>query len=1199
MKRLLQINIRVIAIIFFACGLACAQQGLGHSVINSAGPCLDVDGDGYGVGPSCLGPDADDNDTNVHSPAQVIAKYGSINAFLLHLGYQSLSAPVPVYCISPTGNDSKGLKSTNADTACATPFQTWKGVYVHFQPAGVPAIIMFRAGTYNQQIMPNIGGTPSQSVYVMSYPGEGATIDYSASTGGAVVTAPYPYITVTNLRIIANRSGAGYSGGTYILYQKGAQNITFIGDVLQYCEISGGGTDSNVDADNTTNFTVQYNVVHDPATSGQHNIYLGSNTVTTTHAVVSNNILYSVHTGNYPNLQFNGRCTDCYFENNILYNSDGQEIAFLNGVSNSFLRNNLVFNTGVAGGRSLSFSLVNGNNTTQCRVVGVPSICAWDQTNNVIENNTFWAGTQAMDGSGALMGNTVEIINDQLKDGICGNGSSPPCGNLGGNYYRNNIIVGTGPAVASAASHSGYPPVVYYNASPNYLASDTWTDNIFVSQEGSPYVLGFGPGGSYGFYPYDCASFAKLALSSTGCSTTSPSFTNVNTNYWSTPWAYNFTPTASSATIGAGTSMGALLTDLYGVYRHSQPSIGAIEPAGGSISASGSGTIVTALSCTPLNLLSGAAATCNLTLAQPVGASGAVIAVSSNSPLLTVPTTVAVAANASAATFTATAGAILSAQTAVVSATLNGGSQSFSFELAAPTGLSSFSCSPATLTSGVASTCTVTLTQAAGTAGLTVALTSGATALTVPASVPVMSGSSTATFSATAGTIASAQSAVLTAILNGSSSTALISLNAAANSSHASWQQLANTTLQSACPANNFSGIAYAFSSNCPNVINAWGSAIADTQRNRLIIWGGGHGDYQGNEVYALNLTTSPPAMTRLTDPSAWNYSASYEVDPDGNPTSRHTYSDLVYLPAQDALFSFSGALPSGGGTNNTWMFTFADNKWHAKDPVSSAGFDPTTISKSSTGAACAYDPNTQTVFCIDGNTQYLLQYFPITNTYKKLSISANYALAATPAIDPVNKLMIFMGTTGNSVTMKVNAIDISGADPKYTIQDWTSQVTGCAAMGVNWPGLAFDSALGKLVGYPNQGSTVYVVDTVAKTCTAQALANGPQPASASNGTFGRFQYFPSLDSFVLVNAANQNAYSVQLNSTAAPPAHSACDLNGDGVVNALDVQAAINQALGIATCGTAALTGNGQCTVVDVQRVINASLGGACLTGF
>ena len=172
----------------------------------------------------------------------------------------------------------------------------------------------------------------------------------------------------------------------------------------------------------------------------------------------------------------------------------------------------------------------------------------------------------------------------------------------------------------------------------------------------------------------------------------------------------------------------------------------------------------------------------------------------------------------------------------------------------------------------------------------------------------------------------------------------------------------------------------------------------ADTKRNRLIVWGGGHGDYQGNEIYALNLAAMPPTMTRLTDPSAWNYSISYESNPDGTPTSRHTYNDLVYLPVQDALFSFSGGLPSGTGTNHTWMFTFADSKWHAQDPVN--GWDPTSISNSVTGAACAYDPNTQTVFCIDGNTNYLLRYNPATNTYTKLSIGAAYALGATPAID-------------------------------------------------------------------------------------------------------------------------------------------------------------------------------------------------------
>jgi len=56
-----------------------------------------------------------------------------------------------------------------------------------------------------------------------------------------------------------------------------------------------------------------------------------------------------------------------------------------------------------------------------------------------------------------------------------------------------------------------------------------------------------------------------------------------------------------------------------------------------------------------------------------------------------------------------------------------------------------------------------------------------------------------------------------------------------------------------------------------------------------------------------------------------------------------------------------------------------------------------------------------------------------------------------------------------------------------------------------------------------------------------------------------------------------------------------ACDLNGDGVVNATDVQAAINMSLGIFPC-TAQIAGANVCDVVIVQRVIDASLGGPCL---
>jgi hypothetical protein len=36
----------------------------------------------------------------------------------------------------------------------------------------------------------------------------------------------------------------------------------------------------------------------------------------------------------------------------------------------------------------------------------------------------------------------------------------------------------------------------------------------------------------------------------------------------------------------------------------------------------------------------------------------------------------------------------------------------------------------------------------------------------------------------------------------------------------------------------------------------AWGGGAHDTKRDRLIVWGGGHGDYGGNELYAFDVNT-------------------------------------------------------------------------------------------------------------------------------------------------------------------------------------------------------------------------------------------------------------------------------------------------------------------------------------------------------
>src|SRR5689334_18077993 len=75
------------------------------------------------------------------------------------------------------------------------------------------------------------------------------------------------------------------------------------------------------------------------------------------------------------------------------------------------------------------------------------------------------------------------------------------------------------------------------------------------------------------------------------------------------------------------------------------------------------------------------------------------------------------------------------------------------------------------------------------------------------------------------------------------------------------WYQRPNTKIRPVC---------YGGSTNtgCQNVSAAWNSGVLDTRRNRMIIWGGGHTDYSGNEIYAVNLNGTPNAQ-RLTDPTA------------------------------------------------------------------------------------------------------------------------------------------------------------------------------------------------------------------------------------------------------------------------------------------------------------------------------------------
>jgi hypothetical protein len=385
------------------------------------------------------------------------------------------------------------------------------------------------------------------------------------------------------------------------------------------------------------------------------------------------------------------------------------------------------------------------------------------------------------------------------------------------------------------------------------------------------------------------------------------------------------------------------------------------------------------------------------------------------------------------------------------------------------------------------------------------------------------------------------------------------------------WHELpSNTVLQAsgACPPNNFGGDPFLFSELCGNVIRSWSGGIADTTRNRLILWGGGASNYYGNEIYSLNLGATPITLTRLTDPTIptnfANSSNCVESIPPGTsefaPNSRSSYGGMAFLPNADAMYILNGSLAclAADGSIGTWTISLNNlsnsSSWVHEDPTLT-GPEPgifAGLGGSPYGDIAAYDPNSGLVFVSDASAIFSYNYQ--TNTYTRISSVEGFPtnIYLSGAIDPTRKLFVFVGgCLGGTCSSGVGVFVADISNPTTTTQqDWTTATMAdpaCAEyltggenpITASSPGFTFDSVANDFVGWPNQGNNVYILTPDPAnhrlTCQKQTFANGP-PNSAhagvpnsSNGTFGRFQYFPGPDVFVVVNDWNIPTYVLRL----------------------------------------------------------------------
>jgi len=321
------------------------------------------------------------------------------------------------------------------------------------------------------------------------------------------------------------------------------------------------------------------------------------------------------------------------------------------------------------------------------------------------------------------------------------------------------------------------------------------------------------------------------------------------------------------------------------------------------------------------------------------------------------------------------------------------------------------------------------------------------------------------------------------------------------------WYEIPNSHLRDVAmtpsPGGTISGI-----------MSAWSSGAYDTKRDRLIIWGGGHGDYGGNEVYVFSMKSFQ--WTRLNEPTRFpkglEENPNDEVNhPDGSPVARHSYDYLQYIPSVDKFF-----VGGGGGIwfsgqfsdDTTYLFDFDTLAWTQHGTCPSAGISTSALgpdgrvwmhgSAGSTAVLSAFDPKTS-----------------VWTRYANYNSWIGYARSAI--IDPVENKYVLIGDG------QVRIWDLSDPYAKHKVV----QTKGDVPQGeFDYPGLAWDPVTRKIVAWAG-GATVYTFDVATLTWKAYATkgVNTTPPEAARNGTHGRWRYVPFLGVIVNVNDVDENVF--------------------------------------------------------------------------
>ena len=332
-----------------------------------------------------------------------------------------------------------------------------------------------------------------------------------------------------------------------------------------------------------------------------------------------------------------------------------------------------------------------------------------------------------------------------------------------------------------------------------------------------------------------------------------------------------------------------------------------------------------------------------------------------------------------------------------------------------------------------------------------------------------------------------------------------------------SWSAMPGTRLTTVCPPNDFGGSGYEFGDRCGNVLAAWNSGALDTKRNRLVFLGGGHEDYAGNELYALELGTR--RLVRLTDPgvpiagrgATQGLECGMPAIVSGTqPNSRHTYDGVAYVEHADVLLLVGGScFPTGYRTRDIWAYSFTSQAWSLKLTAAQTG-----LYAGDDGYTTAYDPVTELVFISDSTAVFAYDFGRnrIDMVARLDGFNSTYGQALL--VPDRRWLLLFNHGAGNLLRVDIT----QPTSPTVSVLATTG---GASVVAGYFPGLTYNRDEKVVVAWPG-GRNVYRLDLNDLRWSTQAIAN--PPTATANGVFERFTYSSATREYVTIVQPDDDA---------------------------------------------------------------------------